>query len=49
MNLTDGQDPTELIDFVCVSLEFHLELEEYLRERVTEWAEGVEAKRAEPI
>lgn len=48
MNLMDGQDPTDLIDFVVVSSEFYAELEDYYRDRAKEWAEGVEARRSEP-
>lgn len=48
MNLMDGQDPTDLIDFVTVSSEFYPELESYYRDSAIEWAERVEAKRAKP-
>jgi hypothetical protein len=47
MNLTDGQDSTDLIDFVTVSSEFYPTLQGYYRDRAIEWAERIEASRAQ--
>jgi hypothetical protein len=47
MNLMNGQDPADLIDFVTVSSEFYPHLRSYYRHRAIEWAEWIEARRAQ--
>ena len=47
MNLVEGENPRELLDFVTVSSEFYPMLQSYYRDRAAEWTERIEARRAQ--